>query len=288
MNAGLILVTRSMPAGSLDPLIAAGYILDTHDVLTALPRSQLLERAGGCVAMLTTLADTIDADVLDAAGPQLRVVANCAVGYHNIDLAACHARTVTVTNTPDALTAATADFAFALLLAAARRIAEGDRLVRSRTPWQWAPTFMLGADPTGSRLGLVGLGRIGQALARRAGGFDMAVNYFKPAPAPADIEQTLGAGWMPLDELLTTSNHLIGVAIDNHEHEPAVHPRLRNHERAIQTPHLGSATESTRLQMAGLAAANILAVLRGDDPPSPVPPGDHHPDDEASTHDRSV
>ncbi len=327
MKFGRVLITRTMPAGSLDPVAASGYTLDTHDGLEPLPHAQLLESAAGCAAMLTTLADAVDTEVLDAAGPQLRVVANCAVGYHNIDLHACDARDVIVTNTPDVLTAATADFAFALLIAAARRLVQGDRLVRAETPWQWAPTFMLGADVTGSRLGLLGFGRIGQALARRAAGFDMTVQYFKPAPAPTESEQLLGARWMPLDDLLASSDHLIiccpltpqtrhlideqrlrllppgatlvsitagvidedalaavlddghliGVAIDNHEHEPAVHPLLRNHERCILTPHLGSATESTRRQMADLAVANILAVLGGDVPLSRVPLVDHRP-----------
>lgn len=209
MNERRVLVTRRMPTGSLDALAVAGCALEVHDSMDPLPRPRLLQAALGSAALLTTLADTIDGAVLDAAGPRLQVVANCAVGYHNIDVAACSARNVTVTNTPDVLTAATADFAFAALLALARRLVEGDRLVRADKPWQWAPTFMLGADVAGSRLGLLGFGRIGQALARRAAGFDMKVRYFTPTRRPAGLEQALHATWTPMEALLTTSQHLI-------------------------------------------------------------------------------
>lgn len=321
MSNGRVLVSNTMPTGSLEPLSRAGYSVDAREALTPMPRGDLLGSVAGCAALLTTLADTIDTEVLDAAGPRLRVVANCAVGYHNIDLSACHERKVIVTHTPDVLTAATADCAFGLLLAAARHLVSGDRLVRSDTPWEWAPTFMLGADVSCSRLGLVGFGRIGQALARRAAGFDMRVSYSKPTRATAETERALSASWLPLDQLLTTSDHLVvccpltartrhlidenrlrmlprgatvvsitagvvdedalaavlsdghltGAAIDNHEDEPAVNALLRNQPRAILTPHLGSATESTRQQMARLAAANILAVLHGDEPLTPIP-----------------
>jgi glyoxylate reductase len=149
--------------------------------------------------------------VLDAAGPALRVVSNYAVGYNNIDVAEAARRGVAVTNTPGVLTETTADFTWALLLAVCRRLAEGDALLRRGTPWQWAPEFMLGADVSGKTLGIVGMGRIGQAVARRAHAFNMEVVYTtRRAPAAASPEQ--GADQqegergrercLPLDDLL--------------------------------------------------------------------------------------
>lgn len=151
-------------------------------------------------AIVSVVTDRIDAALL-ARAPQLRVVANVAVGYDNIDIAACTARGIVVTNTPGVLTETTADLAFSLLLAAARRVAEGDRLVRRGAFAGWTPTFLLGSRVHRSTLGLVGLGRIGQAMARRARGFGMRVVYAAPTRAPADIERALGTRHAPLDEL---------------------------------------------------------------------------------------
>ena len=134
--------------------------------------------------LLTTLADVVDADLLEAAGPGLRIVANHAVGFHNIDVSACEARGVIITNTPDVLTDATADLAWALLLAAARRVGEGERWIRSEKPGVWAPTFLLGRELRATTLGIVGLGRIGRAVARRGLGFGMTIAYHNRQPLP--------------------------------------------------------------------------------------------------------
>ena len=157
-------------------------------------------------AVVALLTDRIDSHFLGGS-PRLRVVANVAVGVDNVDLAACRARGVLVTNTPDVLTDATADLAFGLLLAAARRIAEGDRLVRAGAFTGWTPTFMLGARVNGTTLGIVGMGRIGQAVARRARGFDMRVLYTQRKRLPSPVEAELGITFVgPLDELLGSAD----------------------------------------------------------------------------------
>lgn len=144
------------------------------------PRAVLLERVRGVDGLLCLLTDRVDAELLDAAGPQLKVVSNHAVGVDNVDLKEATRRGVPVGNTPGILTDATADFAFALLLAAARRVVEGDRSVRNGEWKTWGPSILLGPDLMGATLGLVGYGRIGQAVARRASGFGMRVVYYDP------------------------------------------------------------------------------------------------------------
>jgi glyoxylate reductase len=149
-----------------------------------IPRDRLLKDAAGKQGLLTLLTERVDDELLDAAGPSLRVVSNFAVGYDNVDVEACTRRGILVTNTPDVLTDATADLTWALILAASRRVAEGDRLVRSGRPWAWSPDFMLGRDVSGKTLGLVGYGRIGQAVAARSGPFGMRVVYNSRVPRP--------------------------------------------------------------------------------------------------------
>jgi lactate dehydrogenase-like 2-hydroxyacid dehydrogenase len=272
-------------------------------------------------ALMCLLTDRVDGAVLDA-GPGLRIVANIAVGFDNIDLAAARSRGVVVTNTPDVLTEATADFTWGLILAVTRRIAEGERLLR-RGGWSgWALDFMLGSDLRGKQLGIVGLGRIGRAVASRAGAFGMRVAFTTLEPGP-DAQVATDASWtrLNLDELLSSSDvvslhvpltpatrHLIdrrailrmkrraylvntsrgpvideaalawalregliaGAALDVYEQEPRVHPDLFGLENVVLAPHLGSATVETRTAMADLAARNVLAVLTGSGPLTPV------------------
>ncbi|WP_354641911.1 2-hydroxyacid dehydrogenase [Kitasatospora camelliae] len=310
-----VLVTRRLAPGVAERL---GDLATVHDSEQPLPRAELLRAVHGRTAVITTLDDTVDAEFLDAAGPALRIVANHAVGTHNIDQAACAARGVHVSNTPGVLTGATADMAWALLLAAARRLGEGERLLRSGTPWAWAPTFMLGQELAGTPLGILGMGRIGRAVARRATGFDMPVSYHNRTRLPESEEQ--GATWRPLDDLLAESGilvvtcpftaatrhllnaeriarlprgavlvsmtagvvdeaalaaalengHLFAAAVDNFEREPRVDPALLAQERAVLAPHLGSATVRTRQAMGDLAVDNVLAVLDGKDPVTPL------------------
>lgn len=175
----------------------------------ALPRDELLSGVPGVDALLCIPADRVDAEVMDAAGPRLRVISNYAVGYDNVDIPAATARGILVTNTPGVLTETTADLAWALILGASRRVAEGDALVRSGGFHGISPTFMLGRDVNGKTLGIVGMGRIGMAVARRAVGFGMAVLYTRRSgPVAAELVPA-GASWRhcdALDQLLAAAD----------------------------------------------------------------------------------
>jgi glyoxylate reductase len=198
-------VTRSLLDSVMEAL-RERCAVDVYDGELAIPRSELLERIGGKAGAVTLLTEKVDAEFLEAAGPQLVIVANHAVGYDNVDVAECSRRGVLASNTPDVLTETTADLAWALLLAAARRIAEGDRFLRSGTPWIWGPQMMLGMDVHGKTLGVVGFGRIGQAVARRALGFGMKVIYHSRQPAPEHIERELSAVRRSFEDLLAESD----------------------------------------------------------------------------------
>lgn len=194
-----VIASSALPL-AVGPILGDGVDYD-EPAAGRLRRSELLERLPGARGLIALLTDTIDTELLDAGGA-LEVVANFAVGYDNVDLAAATERGVVVTNTPDVLTEATADFAFALLLAAARRIVEGDALVRGGGWTGWHPKQHLGADVGGATLGIVGLGRIGQAVARRAAGFGMTVlAAARDGAAPRD-----GIARVPLEELLARSD----------------------------------------------------------------------------------
>ena len=200
-----VLVTRRLPQEALDR-IGARCDMTLYDGEGAMARDQLLTELAGKAGVITLLTDRVDEEFLNAAGPQLRIVANYAVGFDNIDLHACTRHGVLACNTPEVLTETTADTAFALMMAAARRIAEGDRFLRSRIPWTWGPLMMLGQDVHQATLGIVGFGRIGQALARRARGFSMRVLYHDMDRPPAEVEQELGAEYRDLEDLLRESD----------------------------------------------------------------------------------
>jgi len=167
-----------------------------------IPRDDLLQRVAGYDALVTMLTERVDAELLTAAGPQLKIVANHAVGFDNVNLADCTAAGVMASNTPDVLTETTADTAFALLMAAARRVGEGERFLRARTSWIWGPLMMLGQDVHHKTIGIVGFGRIGQAVARRAKGFGMNVVYSDAFQLPSDVEAETSARRVDLDDLL--------------------------------------------------------------------------------------
>ena len=200
-----VLITRLLPQQALDRVLAC-CAATIYDGDGAMPRDKLLAAVAGQAGVVTLLTDRVDDEFLDAAGPQLKIVANYAVGYDNVDLEACTRRGIPVSNTPDVLTDSTADLAFALMMAAARRIAEGDRFLRAGTPWIWAPLMMLGQDVHHKTLGIVGLGRIGQALARRARGFDLRILYHNRTRLPAPVEREFGASYRELDDLLRESD----------------------------------------------------------------------------------
>ena len=312
-----VLVTREIPEAGLRLL--EGF--DTTVLHERPPtRDELLEAVRGASGVLSTATEKMDGEVMDAAGEGLRVVANMAVGYDNIDVGAARERGVVVTNTPGVLDETTADVAFMLMLAAARRLGEGERLLRAGKWEWWGPKQLRGLDVWGKRLGIVGLGRIGRAVARRAKGFGMEILYHSRSRME-DAEKELGARYLDLDDLLRESDfvsihtpltdatrHLIGerelglmqetavlvntsrgpvvdesalaealeggrifaAGLDVYEEEPKVHPKLLELERAVLAPHIGSASIETRDRMATLAAENLRAVLRGEQPKNPV------------------
>jgi glyoxylate reductase len=197
-----VLVTREIPEAGLRPL-------EDFDVtvLSERPpeRGELLEAVRDANGILSTVTEKMDAEVMDAAGEDLGVIANMAVGYDNVDLEAAKERDIVVTNTPEVLTESTADTAFMLLLAAARRLGEAERLLRSGGWDAWGPKQLLGPDVWGKKLGLVGLGRIGQAVARRSSGFGMEVLYYDQYRNES-AEEELGARYLELDDLLRESD----------------------------------------------------------------------------------
>jgi lactate dehydrogenase-like 2-hydroxyacid dehydrogenase len=188
-------------------LLAEHCAVDVWEGEDPAPRPVLLERVRGIDGLFSTVTERVDAELLDAAGPGLRVVSQMAVGYDNIDVAAAAARGVAVGNTPGVMVDATADIAFALLLAAARRIAEADRFVRAGQWGAWHPALLLGHDLAGATLGIVGFGRIGQAMARRARGFDMRILACGPRVTDEDAAAH-GAERADLDTVLRTSDYL--------------------------------------------------------------------------------
>jgi glyoxylate reductase len=203
-----VLVTRRLPQRPMEAILERTDADVWEGPPEAIPRDELLRRIAGKSGAVTLLTEKVDAELLDAAGPQLRIVANYAVGFDNIDVPELTRRGVMATNTPDVLTETTADTAWALLMAAGRRVPEGDRLLRSRTPWIWGPEMMLGQDVHGKTLGVVGFGRIGQAVARRAGGFGMSVVYFDVFRPSAEVERELGAEFRELEALLDEADFI--------------------------------------------------------------------------------
>jgi glyoxylate reductase len=196
-----IFITRRIPTDKLAQLSQYCQV-DLWDEELPPPPQALLEHARGVEAILCLLTDRIDAEVMDAAGPQLKVISNCAVGYDNILVAEATRRGIPVGNTPGVLTDTTADFAFALLMAAARRVVEGDAFTRAGKWKTWGLTQLLGQDVTGATLGIIGFGRIGRGMAKRAQGFSMRVLYFDPAIQDDPYVAEFGAQRADLDSLL--------------------------------------------------------------------------------------
>ncbi len=201
-----ILVTRRPPGRALAILEEKGELWVWSED-RSMPRDLLLERIASADGLYSMLTDSIDQDLLDAA-PRLRAIATMAVGTDNIDLAACSARHIPVGHTPDVLTETTADTAFGLILAAARRFKEGVDYVRDGHWLRWEPDLLLGRDVYGSTLGIIGFGRIGEAIARRGAGFGMRVVYASRS-RKLEAERSLGVEWATLDELLTVSDHVV-------------------------------------------------------------------------------
>ncbi|MDR6688728.1 glyoxylate reductase [Arthrobacter sp. 1088] len=200
-----VVVTGRVPQPALEKL-RASHDVDAWEGSESISREELLRRVAGADAIVSLLTERIDAELLDAAGPQLKVVSNVAVGYDNIDVPACTERGITATNTPGVLTEATADIAFGLILMATRRLGEGERLIRAGQPWKWGMFFLLGSSLQGKTLGIVGMGGIGQATARRAKAFGMEIVYQSRSEIDPAVAAELGARRVELDELLAISD----------------------------------------------------------------------------------
>ncbi len=201
-----ILVTRRVPRECLD-ILTPHFEIEHYDKDTAMPRAKLLKALKDKDGLLCLLTDRVDHELL-AAAPRLKAVSTFSVGYDHIDVPACKGRGVAVTNTPGVLTESTADFTWALLMAAARRVVEGDAYMRGGKYKGWDPLMLLGTDVAGKTLGVVGFGRIGQAVAKRATGFAMKILYYDTRRADPAHEAALGAAFVPLEELLRRSDYV--------------------------------------------------------------------------------
>ncbi|MEN9315228.1 MAG: hypothetical protein RIS35_1621 [Pseudomonadota bacterium] len=312
-----LLITRKVFPEVVD-FLSRDFEVEANTADEPWSRDELLARVADKDALFVVTSDRID-DALLSAAPKVRIVATGSVGFNHIDLAACKSRGIVVTNTPDVLTEATADMAWALLMAAARRVCESERWLRDGQWNRWAWDQFLGQDVHGATLGIVGMGRIGSAIARRARGFGMRILYTNRSVASNEAE--LGASRRPLADLLRESDHvvlvvpyapqthhLIGASelalmkptatlvniarggivddaalvdalrdgriaaagLDVYENEPALNPGLLTLSNVALTPHIGSATRSSRLGMAMLAARNLAAWAAGETLPAPV------------------
>src|SRR5579875_3282216 len=280
--------------------------MDYWPVQEKIPRAELLRRVADKDALVCLLTEKIDDELL-AAAPKLRIVSTVSVGYDHIDVPACSRRGVVVTNTPGVLDEATADLAWALLLAIARRIVEGDAWVRTGAWPGWELDQLLGGDVYGKTLGVIGFGRIGRGVARRALGFQMRVLYYSRARVPAGIETELRAEFADMRHLISNPafeqmkrtaylintsrgpvvdesalvralerKQIAGAALDVYENEPQVHPSLLSRRDVILAPHIGSATVETRTKMAVMAATNAVEFFAGRRPPHAVNPDVWH------------
>ena len=317
---GKVFVTRVVPGRAVELLREAGHDVEVWEGELPPPAGVLRVRLGDADGVLALLTDRFDAEVLSAA-PKLRVVANMAVGYDNVNVEDAKAAGVWATNTPGVLAGTTADFAFALLLSAARNVVASERDTRAGGWKTWSPTGFLGPEVHGATLGIVGFGEIGREMAKRARGFGMRILVNTRTPDARD-ERELGVEHVGLDQLLSDSDFvslhvpltgvtrgligasnlgkmkptailintargsivdqdaladalrtgtIAGAALDVTDPEPlALEHRLLSLPNVIITPHIASASVATRSRMAEMAAANIIAVLRGDAPPNPV------------------
>lgn len=316
---GRVFVTRTIPGRGVELLREAGHEVTTWPGELPPPRDALATHLADADAALTMVTDRLDPDLLRAS-PQLKIVANMAVGYDNVEPAAAARLGIWLTNTPGVLAETTADLAFAIMLAAARRVSLSERETRAGGWKTWSPTGYLGPDVFGATLGIIGLGEIGSAMARRARGFSMRVLYHNRRPSAGAT--ALGAQWVEMDELLAQSDFVSlhipltpetrkllgavefglmrptailvntarggvidqdalvdalragrigGAALDVTDPEPlpVEHP-LFGLPNVVITPHIGSASHTTRARMAEMAAQNIIAALGGDAPPNAV------------------
>ena len=323
MSKPSVLVARAVFPETIARL-SQHFEVETNPDDAVWTKAQLIEKLQGKAGAFTTGSERIDAEVL-AACPQLKIVANMAVGYNNFDVDAMTAAGVLATNAPDVLTETTADFGFALLMATARRMTESEHYLRAGLWTKWSFDMFAGAEVHGSTLGILGMGRIGQGIAKRgAHGFGMNVIYHNRSQLSPALEAECKARYVSKEELLKTADHLvlvvpysaashhaIGAAelaqmkptaclvniarggivddaalaaalrdkriaaagLDVFEGEPKVHPDLLTVPNVVLTPHIASATITTRMAMADLAANNLIAFLTEGRTLTPLNPG---------------
>lgn len=313
-----VFVTRKIPQPGLDILKAHCKTVDINPQDRVLTRAELIQSVRERDGVLCLLTDTVDDEILAAAN-KARIFANHAVGYNNIDIEAATERRIMVTNTPGVLTETTADLTWALILSVARRIVECDRFTRTGKFQGWGPLLMLGSEVHGKVLGIVGAGRIGTAVAKRAVGFGMTVLYNDTISNTEMV--AMGAEWVDLETLLNQSDyvtlhvpladetrHLIGApelsmmktsaflintcrgpvvdeealtsslrtreiagaGLDVYEDEPEINTGLTDLDNVVLLPHIGSGTVEARTKMATMAAENLIAGLKGEQPPNIV------------------
>ncbi|MFO7946389.1 MAG: D-glycerate dehydrogenase [Armatimonadota bacterium] len=322
MSKPKVFITRLIPDAGLDQ-IREECDADVWEEQMPPEKSVILEHVASCDGLLSLLTDEIDAEVMDAAGNNLKVISNYAVGFNNIDVDAATERGIAVGNTPGVLTDTTADLGWALLMSIARRIVEADKYVRAKKWKTWEPRLLLGDDVAGATLGIIGFGRIGQAMAKRATGFDMKILYYD-IYRDEEAEEKYGAEFREMDDVLKEAdfvtlhtvlnddtyhmigareldligpngylinnsrggvidqealvqalqeNRIAGAALDVTEPEPLPDDSpLHELDNVILAPHIGSASRQTRNKMARMAAANLLAGVKGQELPNCVNP----------------
>jgi lactate dehydrogenase-like 2-hydroxyacid dehydrogenase len=271
----MIYVTRTLTDAAMELVRSLGNPVVCGEEAPP-DRATLLRLAKGAQGVVCTLTERIDAEFLDAAGPSLKVVANTAVGYDNIDVAAATERGVQVTNTPGVLDGATADLTMALILAAARRVLDGDRLLRERTPWVWGPRMMLGLDlSAGTALGVVGYGRIGRAVARRARAFDMEI-LATSTSSPLSEDDGRGVTFLELPELLERADvvtlHCPLTPATRHLIDADALARMRPTAILVNTARGGIVDETALVEAlrSGAIAAAGLDVFEGEPEVNPA------------------
>lgn len=311
-----VLVTRSIPEEGINKL-REYFDVEVNELDRTLTYEELKEKVKGKDGVLCQLSDKIDRELMEVE-PRIKIYANYAVGYNNMDVDEAKNTNIYLSNTPDVLTDATADLAWALLFAVARRVVEGDNYIRAGKFVAWAPKLLLGKDISGKTLGIIGAGRIGRAFAKRGKGFNMRILYYNRS-RKKEFEKETGAEFVTLEEVLRKSdyislhtpltketthmvsdkefdmmkkeailintsrgsvvdekalvralkeNKIWGAGLDVYENEPKVEEDLKELNNVVLCPHIGSATDETRIKMSIMAADNIIAALNGEVPPN--------------------
>lgn len=319
MDKKIVFVSYNIPEIGIDLLKKAGYSVNVYKGKNLLTKSKLIQKTRNADALISLLTDKIDKEVIDNMN-RCKIIANYAVGFNNIDIEHARRKGIVVTNTPDVLTDSTADLTMTLVLACARRVLEGESLMRSKQFTGWRPKLLLGYELKDKIFGIVGMGRIGFAVAKRAKSFGCRIIYYSDKKN-SDAEKEFNAKRVSLDYLMKNSDiislhipltektrnlissekldmmksncifintargevvdekHLISLlkakkifsaGFDVYENEPQVNPKLLKLKNVVLLPHLGSATVEARNAMSELAAKNVIAVLSGKSPITPV------------------